>query len=72
MKNDKWQLVNKKHELLDLIDNKYFMLKEKYYNILEKNKYNVNDAQRIKIEEFMDKYNYEDKKMMIDLIERQS
>ena len=70
MKNDKWQLVNKKHELLDLIDNKYFMLKEKYYNILEKNKYNVNDAQRIKIEEFMDKYNYEDKKMMIDLIER--
>ncbi len=31
-----------------------------------------NDVQFIKIEEFMDKYNYEDKKMMIDLIERQS
>ena len=25
MKDDKWQLVNKKHELLDLIDNKYFI-----------------------------------------------
>ena len=36
MKDDKWQLVNKKHELLDLIDNKCFMLKEKYYDILEK------------------------------------
>ena len=36
MKDDKWQLVNKKHELLDLIDAKCYMLKEKYYNILEK------------------------------------
>ena len=35
-KDNKWQLVNKKHELLDLIDNKCFMLKEKYYKILEK------------------------------------
>jgi len=36
LKDNKWQLVNKKHELLDLIDNKCFMLKEKYYAILEK------------------------------------
>ena len=36
VKSDKWQLVNKKHELLDLIDAKCFMLKEKYYDILEK------------------------------------
>ena len=34
MKDNKWQLVHKKYELLDLIDAKCFMLKEKYYNIL--------------------------------------
>ena len=69
MKDSKWQLVNKKHELLDLIDSKYFMLKERYYAILEKKKYKLTDLQRTKIDEFMDKYNYEDKRMMIDLIE---
>ena len=70
MKDDKWQFVNKKHELLDLIDNKCFMLKEKYYAILEKKKYNITDAHRDKIEEFINKYHEEDKKMMLDLIER--
>ena len=70
IKDKKWQYVNKKHELLDLIDDKCFMLKEKYYNILEKKKYTITEAHRDKIEEFMEKYNEEDKKMMIDLIER--
>ena len=37
IKDNKWQFVSKKEELLDLIDNKCFMLKEKYYGILEKN-----------------------------------
>ena len=46
------------------------MLKEKYYNILEKKKYNITKTQRDKIEEFIDKYQEEDKKMMLDLIER--
>jgi len=46
------------------------MLKEKYYNILEKNKYNINNNQRNKIEEFMEKYHKENKKMTMDLIER--
>ena len=36
IKDNKWQLVSKKEELLDLIDNKCFMLKEKYYAILKK------------------------------------
>ena len=36
IKDNKWQFVNKKEELLDLIDNKCFMLKEKYYALLEK------------------------------------
>ena len=70
MKDDKWQLVNKKNELLDLIDNKYFMLKEKYYTLLEKNKYTLSEQQKIIIDQYMDKYNIEDKKMMIDLMER--
>ena len=70
MKDDKWQLVNKKNELLDLIDNKYFMLKDKYYTLLEKNKYTISEEQKAKIDEYMDKYNIEDKKMMIDLMDR--
>ena len=70
MKDDKWQFVNKKHELLDLIDNKCFMLKEKYYSILEKKKYNITEVQKDIIEKFMKQYNEEDKKMMLNLIER--
>ena len=70
MKNNKWQLVNKKNELFDLIDNKCYLLKEKYYKILEKNKYNITEFQKNKIEEFMDKYNEDDKRVMLDLIER--
>ena len=31
MKENKWQLVNKKYELFDLIDTKCYLLKEKYY-----------------------------------------
>ena len=69
IKDNKWHLVNKKHELLDLIDNKCFILKEKYYALLEK-KYNITEAHKDKIEEFINKYHEEDKKMMLDLIER--
>ena len=50
MKDDKWQLVSKKEELLDLIDNKCFMLKEKYYAILEKkNLKKIKIKQKLKI-----------------------
>ena len=70
IKDSKWQLVNKKQELLDLIDNKCYLLKEKYYDILEKNKYNITKEQLSKIEEFIDKYHEDDKKVMLDLIER--
>ena len=70
IKDNKWHLVNKKHELLDLIDNKCFILKEKYYALLEKKKYNITENHKDKIEEFINKYHEEDKKMMLDLIER--
>ena len=43
------------------------MLKEKYYDILEK-KYKITDVHRDKIE-VMEKYNEDDKKVMLDLIE---
>ena len=33
-------------------------------------KYNITEKQRDKIEEFMEKYHEEDKKMTLDLIER--
>jgi len=46
------------------------MLKEKYYTLLEKNKYTISEEQKAKIDEYMDKYNIEDKKMMIDLMDR--
>ena len=70
IKDSKWQFVNKKKELLDLIDSKCFMLKEKYYALLEKKKYNITETQRDKIEEFMEKYHEDDKKIILDLIER--
>ena len=70
MKDNKWQLVNKKNELFDLIDNKCYLLKDKYYKILEKKKYKLTEYQRNKIDEFMDKYNEDDKMVMLDLMER--
>ena len=70
MKDNKWQLVNKKHELFDLIDNKCYLLKDKYYKILEKKKYKLTEYQKNKIDEFIDKYNEEDKIVMLELMER--
>ena len=70
MKNNKWQFVNKKNELLNLIDDKCFILKEKFYKILKKKKYNITENQREKIEEFMEKYKEDDKQVMLDLIQR--
>ena len=70
MKNNKWQIVNKKPELLDLIDSKCFMLKEKYYSILEKGKYKLTDTQRSRIDAFMNKYDEEDTEVILDLINK--
>ena len=70
MKNNKWQIVNKKPELLDLIDSKCFMLKEKYYSILEKGKYKLTDTQRSRIDAFMNKYDKEDTEVILDLINK--
>ena len=70
MKDNKWELINKKPELLDLIDSKYFILKERYYNILEKNKYTLSDSQKLRIDNFIDKYQEEDKDVILDLLNK--
>ena len=70
MKDDKWLFVDKKTELLDLIDNKCFLLREKYYNILEKNKYNITDNQKNIIDKFLDKYEEDDKQVLLDIINK--
>jgi len=51
-------------EVLDLIDSKCFLLSEKYKKLLEKN-HNLTEEQQDKIENFIDKYN-EDNKALID------
>ena len=70
MKDDKWLFVDKKTELLDLIDNKCFLLREKYYNILKKNKYNITDNQKNIIDKFLDKYEEDDKQVLLDIINK--
>ena len=70
MKNDKWETVDKKSELLDLIDNKCFLLREKYYNILKKNKYNISENQKKQIDQFLDQYHEDDKQTLLDIINK--
>ena len=70
MKNDKWETVDKKSELLDLIDNKCFLLREKYYNILKKNKYNISENQKKQIDQFLDQYEEDDKQILLDIINK--
>jgi hypothetical protein len=69
MKDDKWQLVNKNLEVRDLIDNKCYILNEKYYNILEKQN-ELNDVQRSRIRQFMKKYKDDHKGVILDLINK--
>jgi hypothetical protein len=70
MKDNKWHYVDKKTELLDIIDSKYFLLKDKYYKILEKKKYKLNQHQKIQIDQFIDKYEEEDKQILLNLINK--
>jgi len=70
MKDNKWQLVNKKNELLNLIDSNCYLLNEVKNKISEKNKYNISEFHKNNIDEFMDKYNEDDKNVMLDLMER--
>ena len=48
----------------------FYVKREILCDFKEKKKYNITETQRDKIEEFMEKYHEEDKKMTLDLIER--
>ena len=61
-------LVNKRPELLDLIDSKYFILKERYYKILEKNKCNLM-IYKINLNDFLINIK-EDKDVILDLLNK--
>jgi len=63
-KNNKWKLADRKTEVLDLIDSKCFLLSEKYKKLLENN-HSLSEEQQCKIENFIEKYN-EDNKVLID------
>ena len=47
-----------------------FYVKRKVLCYIRKEKYNITEEHRDKIEAFINKYHEEDKKMMLDLIER--
>ena len=47
-----------------------FYVKREILCDFKEKKYNITETQRDKIEEFMEKYHEEDKKMTLDLIER--
>ena len=70
MKDNKWQYVDKKTELIDIIDSKYFLLKERYYKLLEKKKYKLNEQQKTQIDKFIDKYEEDDKQILLNLINK--
>jgi len=63
-KNNKWKLANRKTEVLDLIDSKCFLLRQKYEKLLKKN-HNLTDEQQDKIDCFIEKYD-EDNKVLLD------
>ena len=70
MKNNEWQYVDKKIEVMDLIDSKCYILREKYNSILEKGKYKLSGVQRSRIDSFLSKYDKNDKRVIMDLINR--
>ena len=48
----------------------FYVKRKILWNIRKKKKYDITEKQRDKIEEFMEKYHEDDKKMTLDLIER--
>jgi len=63
-KNNKWKLADRKTEVLDLIDSKCFLLRQKYEKLLKKN-HNLTEEQQEKIDCFIEKYD-EDNKVLLD------
>ena len=66
-KNDKWQFVDRKSEIVNLIDAMCFILSENYQSMELKGKKNLNQNQINVIEKYLDKYRNDDKELMKEL-----
>ena len=66
-KNDKWQFVDRKTEIINLIDAMCFILSENYQNMNLKGKNNLNERQKNVIEKYLEKYRNDDKKLLTEL-----
>jgi len=66
-KNDKWQFVDRKTEIIDLIDAMCFILSENYQNMNLKGENNLNQRQKNVIDKYLEKYRNDDKKLMKEL-----
>ena len=66
-KNNKWQFVDRKTEVMDLIDAMCFILSENYQNMSLKGKNNLNERQQSVIDKYLEKYRNNDKKLMKEL-----
>ena len=68
-KNNKWNLADRKTEVLDLIDSKCFLLRQKYEKLLKKN-HNLTENQQEKIDCFIEKYDEDNKVLLDDLLNK--
>lgn len=66
-KNNKWQFVDRRTEVIDLIDAMCFILSENYQNMTIKGENNLNERQRDVIDKYLEKYRNDDKKFMKEL-----
>ena len=66
-KNNKWQFVDRKTEVLDLIDAMCFILSENYQNMSLKGENYLNERQQDVIEKYLEKYRNNDKILMKEL-----
>ena len=66
-KNNKWQFVDRKTEVLDLIDAMCFILSENYQNMSLKGENYLNERQQDVIEKYLEKYRNNDKIFMKEL-----
>ena len=66
-KNDKWQYVDRKAEILNLIDAMCFILSNNYEMMKKNNKINLDESKIHIIEKYLEKYCNDDKKLMKEL-----
>ena len=68
-KDNQWKLADRKTEVLDLIDSKCFLLREKYEKLLKKN-HNLTEEQQDKIDSFIEKYDEDNTVLLDDLLNK--